>query len=146
MIPRVGDSMRLESSQLALPLSRIGKRPQFLAREYHCNDGGHQDGPAVALDNGLLPGSRNRGPFNFWKTTPYKVVFGCASGAPRQGETGSAFIVIGGLDALDRVPVTLAWTSINRENNTPISILLNHCELGFFGAPEEISNSSLPDL
>jgi hypothetical protein len=32
-----------------------------------------------------------RGRFNFWKTTPYKVVFGCASCAPRQGEIGFAF-------------------------------------------------------
>jgi hypothetical protein len=33
----------------------------------------------------------SRGPFNFWKTTPNKVVFGCASCAPRQGEIGFAF-------------------------------------------------------
>jgi hypothetical protein len=33
----------------------------------------------------------SRGPFNFWKTTPHKVVFGCASCAPRQGEIGFAF-------------------------------------------------------
>ena len=33
----------------------------------------------------------SRGPFNFWKTTLYKVVFGCASCAPRQGEIGFAF-------------------------------------------------------
>jgi hypothetical protein len=32
-----------------------------------------------------------RGPFNFWKTTPHKVVFGCASCAPGQGEIGFAF-------------------------------------------------------
>jgi hypothetical protein len=36
----------------------------------------------------------SRGPFNFWKTTPYKVVFGCASCAPRQGETGFAFPIV----------------------------------------------------
>jgi hypothetical protein len=28
----------------------------------------------------------SRGPFNFWKTTPYKVVFGCASCAPQDKE------------------------------------------------------------
>jgi hypothetical protein len=33
----------------------------------------------------------SRGPFNFWKTTPNKVVFECASCAPRQGEIGFAF-------------------------------------------------------
>jgi hypothetical protein len=33
----------------------------------------------------------SRGPFNFWKTTPHKVVFGCDSFAPRQGEIGFAF-------------------------------------------------------
>jgi hypothetical protein len=36
----------------------------------------------------------SRGPFIFWKTTPYKVVFGCASCAPRQGEIGFAFPIV----------------------------------------------------
>ena len=31
---------------------------------------------------------------NFWKTTPCKVVLGCASCAPRQGEIGFAFQIV----------------------------------------------------
>ena len=70
-----GARLPSKSGSFAMLLCDVGGDTPGLKRK--------QLGPAKSPARLAPPDRRKQGPFNFWKTTPYKVVFGCASCAPR---------------------------------------------------------------